>query len=119
MKRKQKRYETEEAIIKEIDHVKANIQSLLSRSINEDDCAASDARDIARLQEQLIKTTKQDQIDKIFQCISASRHSFDLHKEASVRMNKRRGSLEKARLPKLKNALAAFRTEIMSYTEDR
>lgn len=91
MKRKQTKFFTEQEIIERIDALKAKSRELLEQACQHDELAKTCSDGL----------------------------SIEHHLKESERLNKTRHRIEEATLPKLKEALAEFRTELLPITDDR
>ena len=92
MKRKQTRYTSEAQILEAIDAAKSKLEELRNEAIVIKEWIRLNRGEVGHL------LGKDDELRKI---------------EDKVRR------IEDVRLPKLKNALAEFRTEVMPFTQDR
>lgn len=112
MKRRQTRLTTEEQITGRIDELKKRVELLLKSSIAEDGMAERGLSEIKRLsQSRNITNAVQEQINSLA-------IEINKHRDSAVKMNKSRHRIEDATLPKLKDALAAFRTETLAFSKD-
>jgi multidrug resistance efflux pump len=117
MKRRQKRFTTEAAIISKIDSNLKRAEWLFSESVRLDDFAVTEYHRIPALEDGM-ESLKGKALDKARAEIHEIKKAADKAKEQSAKHNKSRNRILSGKLPKLKNALAEFRTVTMPFCGD-
>jgi hypothetical protein len=109
MKRRQIRFETEQEILQAIDAAKIKAADCLTRAIDRDKVA-----DISR--EMISKEwskTKPNMLE-----VGRLEVVIRNNRDEARKLSRQRNTIENVKLPKLKNALSAFRTGLLSITQD-
>lgn len=112
MKRQQKRYTTEEEILTAINELHKKAQDLFTEAIAEDRAAAGCLEEIKTMTKDRMSEAEQMVINKL-------NHMRTQHMERSVKLNKSRNTILNAKLPRIKETLAAFKTAPMPFLEDQ
>lgn len=117
MKRRQKRYTTEEQITSEIDAKKLQAEQYLKEAVECDAVVELCYKKIAAIESGLESANEKKRKEYELE-IHALQHKADLHKKRAVTNSKRRNGIQNTTLPKLKNCLAAFRTGLLKGVTD-
>lgn len=108
--RKQRRFTSETQLIKRIDELRQEHQELLQKGLDLDAKCAACEREIADLEVSMAA-------DAWLQ-LNGVRHKIGVLRDEQKIGNIRRHAIENTHLPKLKDALAAFRTGTLGFTDD-
>lgn len=113
MKRKQKHYTNEQQILDDIDCKVQEAIECLNEAISKDRVADHHRQLLTAL-------NGLEPTEKVVQAISHSKIELENARSDSEKLSMRRNRIEQTQLPKLKNALAAFRTQTLpGITNDR
>ena len=115
MKRKQKRFTKEDQLIQSIDRYREKAVTLLEQAFAEDRAADSCLAEITKLEG--LKNAMN--LNKIKPMINKARYDWEKHKEESKKLNKSRNRILESTLPRYGQALSAFRTEVLAFTDDK
>jgi len=110
MNRKQKRYTSEKEILARIEELTQERGECLQSSTHLEDLNRAYAIEIEKLSGSRTVEAK----DRIAELEHAIRQNL----EVIVKTNKRGHAIEDSYLPRMKEVLAAFRTELMTFTDD-
>lgn len=110
MKRHQKRYTDERAILAEINEAQREAQRLLESSVDLDKSSADKFHQCADLRERADSTKTASQKNDMILQSNALQIEAEKDRTQSQKQNKTRNNILNCKLPRLKNVLAAFRT---------
>lgn len=117
MKRKQKRYTEEQQILDAIDRAKAKAQECLTNAVECDRIVEACRKQIAALEAKL-ESLNDKQNRQVMADIDALKYQERFKADEAKRLSARRIRIEQVKLPSLKRTLAAFKTNLLSITDD-
>ena len=116
--KRQTRFTTERQILDRIDDAKLSIEELFKDAVKEDQASQQCLDNIRYKTDKMDRSNSQSIKEKIQLEINSEDFKMKQHRERSVKLNKRRNSIINVTLPRLKDTLAAFKTETMAFCGD-
>lgn len=116
-KRKQKRYTEEQEILDSIDRNKAIAQECLVNAVECDRIVEACRKQVAVLEASLDTLNDKQRAEAVAD-ISALKYQERFKADEAKRLSARRIRIEQLKLPALKRTLAAFKTNLLSITDD-